>query len=503
MCNIQEMEMILMISLCLTTLLTLLLLRKFLKGTAPKVNRPPSPWRLPLIGNLHQLSLHPHRALKSLSLRYGPLMLLHFGRAPILVVSSSEAAHEILKTHDLKFANRPKSKAVNGLFNGGRDVVFGPYGEYWRQMKSVCILNLLTNKMVASFETVREEELKDMLKKLEKASASSSSENLSEIFIAVTSDVTSRVALGRKHSADETARALKKRVRQIMELLGEFPIGDYIPELAWIDRINGFNNRIKEVSQGFSDLMDKVIQEHVEAGNHKEDFVDILLSIESEKSIGLKAQRDDIKFMILDMFIGGTSTSSTLLEWIMTELIRNPECMKKLQDEIRSTMTPNTTYVKEKEVAHMKYLNAVVKEVLRVHPPLPLILPRLLSEDVKVKGYDIAAGTEVIINAWAIQRDTAVWGPDAEEFKPERHLNSDLDYHGKDLNFIPFGSGRRICPGIGLALGLVEVTVANLVGRFDWRVEAGPNGDQPDLTESVGLDICRKFPLIAFPSSVM
>ncbi|KAG7573138.1 Cytochrome P450 superfamily [Arabidopsis suecica] len=503
MSNIQEMETILMVSLCLTSLLTLFLFKKFLKRTATKVNLPPSPWRLPVIGNLHQLSLNPHRSLHSLSLRYGPLMLLHFGRVPILVVSSGEAAHEVLKTHDLKFANRPRSKAVHGLMNGGRDVVFGPYGEYWRQMKSVCILNLLTNKMVASFEKIREEEVNAMIEKLEKASFSSSSENLSELFVTLPSDVTSRVALGRKHSEDETARDLKKRVRQIMELLGEFPIGDYVPVLAWIDRINGFNARIKEVSQGFSDLMDKVVQEHLEAGNHKEDFVDILLSIENEKSIGFQAQRNDIKFMILDMFIGGTSTSSTLLEWIMTELIRNPNVMKKLQDEIRSTIRPNGSYIKEKEVENMKYLKAVIKEVFRLHPPLPLILPRLLSEDVKVKGYNIAAGTEVIINAWAIQRDPAIWGPDAEEFKPERHLDSTLDYHGKDLNFIPFGSGRRICPGINLALGLVEVTVANLVGRFDWRVEAGPNGDQPDLAEAAGLDVCRKFPLIAFPSSVI
>nr|BAC43460.1 putative cytochrome P450 [Arabidopsis thaliana] len=419
MSNIQEMEMILMVSLCLTTLITLFLLKQFLKRTANKVNLPPSPWRLPLIGNLHQLSLHPHRSLHSLSLRYGPLMLLHFGRVPILVVSSGEAAQEVLKTHDLKFANRPRSKAVHGLMNGGRDVVFGPYGEYWRQMKSVCILNLLTNKMVASFEKIREEELNEMIKKLEKASSSSSSENLSELFVTLPSDVTSRIALGRKHSEDETARDLKKRVRQIMELLGEFPIGDYVPALAWIDRINGFNARIKEVSQGFSDLMDKVVQEHLEAGNHKEDFVDILLPIESEKSIGFQAQRDDIKFMILDMFIGGTSTSSTLLEWIMTELIRNPNVMKKLQDEIRSTIRPHGSYIKEKDVENMKYLKAVIKEVFRVHPPLPLILPRLLSEDVKVKGYNIAAGTEVIINAWAIQRDPAIWGPDAEEFKPK------------------------------------------------------------------------------------
>ncbi|KFK31263.1 hypothetical protein AALP_AA6G089700 [Arabis alpina] len=448
--EIPQMEMILMISLFLTTLLALLLLKPILKRTATKVNLPPSPWRLPVIGNLHQLGLHPHRSLQSLSLRYGPLMLLHFGRVPVLVVSSGEAAQEVMKTHDIKFANRPKSKAVHRIMNGGRDVVFAPYGEYWRQMKSVCILNLLTNKMVGSFEKVRVEEVKAMLEKLEKASSSSSSVNLSEIFITLPSDVTSRVALGRKHSEDETARDLKNRVRQIMELIGEFPIGEYVPWLAWLDRVRGFSNKVED-----------------------------------------------------DMFIGGTSTTSTLLEWTMTELIRHPECMKKLQDEVRSSTKPETSFIKEEEVENMKYLKAVIKEVLRLHPSLPMLIPRLLSEDVKLKGYNIAAGTEVIINAWAIQRDPAMWGPEAEEFKPERHLDSSLDYHGKDLNYIPFGSGRRICPGIGFALGLAEGALANLVARFDWTGEVKPPGDQSDLAEATGIDVCRKFPLIAFPSSVV
>lgn len=105
------------------------------------------------------------------------------------------------------------------------------------------------------------------------------------------------------------------------------------------------------------------------------------------------------------------------------------------------------------------------------------------------------------INVWAIQRDIAIWGLDADEFRPERHLDSLLDFHGNDQKYIPFGSGRRKCPGIGLALAMAEVTLANLVNRFDWRIEVGPLGEHKhDLDEASSIDVCRKFPLFAFPS---
>lgn len=131
------MEMIL-ISLCLTTFLVFLFLKPlFERITTTKLKLPPSPWRLPVIGNLHQLGLNPHRSLHSLSLRYGPLMLLHFGRVPVLVVSCPDVTNDIMKTHDLKFANRPKSKAINIFMDGGRDIIFGPYGEDWKSMKVI------------------------------------------------------------------------------------------------------------------------------------------------------------------------------------------------------------------------------------------------------------------------------------------------------------------------------------------------------------------------------
>ncbi|KAJ4880957.1 Cytochrome P450 71A20 [Raphanus sativus] len=169
------MNMMILISLCLTSLLAFLFLKRVLKRvTTTNLKLPPSPWRLPVIGNLHQLSRNPHRSLGSLSLRYGPLMLLHFGRVPVLVVSSADTAHDVMKTQDVKFANRPITKVFEKFLNGGKNLAVSPYGEYWKQVKSICVQNLLSNKTVRSFENIREEEINVMMDKLEKASSSSS-----------------------------------------------------------------------------------------------------------------------------------------------------------------------------------------------------------------------------------------------------------------------------------------------------------------------------------------
>ncbi|KAL0835577.1 hypothetical protein Bca101_087466 [Brassica carinata] len=383
------MEMI-SISLCFATILAFLFLNQILKrGATSNRNRPPSPRRLPLIGNLHQLSLHPHRSLSNLSLRYGPLMLLHFGRVPIIVVSSADIAHDVMKTHDLN------------------------------------------KKLVRSFENIREAEIVAMMEKLEKASSSSLPVNLSESLLSLTNNVICRIAMGRKYSLEENPMDFGNLLRTLMEL----PVGDYIRGLAWIDKIRGLDRKMEEVCRTFMEFLEGVLQEHVDEGEKKEtfDFVDMLLRIQRDKTNGFELDRSDIRLIMLKFF-----------DYIL----------------------------------------------------LALLVPRQLSEDVKLKGYDIAAGTQVLINAWAIHRDTTTWGPDAEEFKPDRHLDQPLDFSGQDFKFIPFGSGRRLCPGIGFAMALIEVTLANLVNRFNWKVEIRPLGDDDQyyLAEATGIEVCRKFP---------
>ncbi|KAJ4912356.1 Cytochrome P450 71A20 [Raphanus sativus] len=262
-----------------------------------------------------------------------------------------------------------------------------------------------------------------MMEKLEKASSCSLPVNLSESLLNLTKNVICRTAMGRKYSQEENPMDFGKLVRTFMERIGTFPVGDYIRGLAWIDKIRGLDRKMEEVSRTFAEFLDRVVQEHVDEGEKKEtfDFVDMLLRIQRDETNGFELDRSDIRLIILDMFIGGMDTTCTTLDWAMMLLIRHPECMKKLQDEIR-TYSRHEFYVSEEQVEKMKYIKAVIKEVMRLHPPAPLV-PRQLSEDVKLKGYDIAAGTQVIINAWAIHRDTTTWGPDAEEFKPERQLD--------------------------------------------------------------------------------
>ncbi|CAF2124935.1 unnamed protein product [Brassica rapa subsp. narinosa] len=485
--------MMMILLVCSIILITTLFLQN--RSTGKKSNTPKSPPRFPLIGNLHQLGRHPHRSLCSLSQRYGPLMLLHFGRVPVLVVSSADAARDVLKTHDRVFASRPWTKITEKLLYNGRDVASAPYGEYWRQMKSVCVVHLLSNKMVRSFRDVREEEISLMIEKIRESS--SLPLNLSKLLVSLTNDVICRVALGKKYGCETDFKELTERFSR---LLGTFSVGTYVPWLAWIDWIRGLDRQLKKTGNDFDEFLEKVLDDHVDGDRDGTDFVDVLLTIQRDKSVGFQLDRLSIKAIILDVFVGATDTSYTLMEWVMTELLRHRECLNKLQEEVR-TICNGRSSVLEEDIQDMKYLKAVIKETLRLHPPLPLMAPHESTHDVRLREYDIPAGTQVLISAWAIGREALTWGLDVEEFRPERHLDSSVDFRGQDFELIPFGAGRRICPAISFAVVLNEVVLATLVHQFDWRLPVESTEDQTNVAESTGLAIHRMFPLYAIASS--
>ncbi|XP_027117188.2 norfluorocurarine oxidase isoform X2 [Coffea arabica] len=401
---------------------------------------PPSPPKLPIIGNLHQLGQFPHRSLQSLSRKYGPLMLLELGSKPMLVVSSSNAACQILKTHDLSFASRPKSGIPDKLFYGSN-----------------------------SFCTIW-------------------------------------VALGRKYSEEENGRKSIENLKVFGELLGIFDVGNYIPSLAWVNRFNGLDSKVKKTVKQIDGFLEGVIEEHMnkrkgKAESHStsearcQDFVDILIEINEEKTMGFALERDAMKAIILDVFSAGSDTTHSVMDWGMSELLKNPKVLHKLQAEVRD-VTQGKPEITRADMEKMQYLKAVIKETMRLHTPVPLLGPKESNQDVKVMGYDVPKNTQVLVNAWAIARDPLLW-ENPEEFRPERFLSSGVDFHGLNFELIPFGAGRRVCPGINFAMSVTELALAKLVNTFNFTSPDGINPNELDMTESFGITVHRKFPLHA------
>ncbi|KAK9068541.1 hypothetical protein SSX86_012656 [Deinandra increscens subsp. villosa] len=502
-----SLEFLLLPLISLPILLFLLLIPfKWLTSSETQRNQqlPPSPPKLPIIGNLHQLGSVPHLSLRTLARKYGPVMMLHLGSVPMLVITSAKAAQEILKTHDLVFSNRPKLKIPDQLNYGSKDIGFAPYGEYWRQIKSISIIHLLSRKRVNSFRQVRERETSRLLDLIEKSGGGAV--NLTEMLVKLTNNVICEVALGRTYN---DGMRFKDLLVRFQTLLGVVSVGTYIPWLSWVDWVRGLDRQTKKLAKELNDFYDAIIEEHVtkrklKAGGNDDDdqehdLVDILLDVQKENASNFTFGRDTIKAIISDVFSGGTDTTSSSIEWAMSELIKHPHTMKKLQKEV-TEIANGRSMITEDDIHEMHYLKAVLKETLRLHTPLPLLVPHEAMHDVKVMGYDLKKETQVMINAWAISRDPSIW-EDADEFKPERFLNSSVDFKGFHYEFLPFGSGRRGCPGIQFAVSINELVLANLVYKFDFGLPGGAGGEELDMTDLAGLVVRKKEPLLVVPSA--
>lgn len=270
----------------------------------PKKKSPPSPRGIPVIGNLHQIGLLPHQNLHAMAGKHGPLMLLHFGSLPTLVVSSAAAAAEILKTHDLAFADRHASRINRRLLYDCRDMSVAPYGEYWRRLKSVCVLHLLSNKRVQSFRNIREEETELLLEKIRETPGGCV--NLSTMFTQLANDVVCRSAFGKKYAVGENGARFFPLLREFLELLSTISIGDFIPWLSWMNRVNGFDKRVDKSAVDMDEFLEGVIRERLEASKEQaaadkrgDNFLDILLEIHRNESTDSSVDRVGIKTIIL------------------------------------------------------------------------------------------------------------------------------------------------------------------------------------------------------------
>ncbi|XP_077229216.1 cytochrome P450 71AP13-like [Tasmannia lanceolata] len=453
---------------------------------------PPGPSKLPIIGNLHQLGGMPHISLWRLSQKFGPIIHLKFGEIPTVVVSSAAMAMEVMKTHDLVLSSRPQMFSAKQFFYNCTDIAFAPYGPYWRHVRKICILELLSIKRVQSFRFVREQEVERLVRRI--ALTYPNPVNLSKMLGLFASDVLCQVALGKNFSegGEYDKHGFQKMLEEFQILLGGFSLGDFFPSMEWINSINGWKRRLQSAFKRFDRFFDEVIEQHLnskKAMEENKDLVDVLLELQKNGSLDMPLTMDNIKAIIMDMFVAGTDTTFITLDWGMTELIINPRVMRKAQDEVRGVVR-DRKMVQERDLPQLHYMKAVIKETFRLHPPAPVLVPRESIEEVTIGGYVIPSKTRFFVNAWAIGRDSDSW-QNPEVFEPERFIGSSIDYKGLDFELIPFGSGRRICPAISFGTASVELALAQLLHSFDWELPHGIGPKDLDMTEVFGITMHR------------
>ncbi|XVE52854.1 hypothetical protein DITRI_Ditri02bG0157800 [Diplodiscus trichospermus] len=442
-------------------LFSLLFLAKRKQGAARRSDkRPPGPPKLPIIGNLHLLGVLPHRSLQQLSNKYGPVLLLKLGSVSTVIISSAETARQVLQAYDLECCSRPLLASTGKLSYNYLDLSFTPYGNYWREMRKICVLELFSVGRVQSYQFIREEEVGLMIDSISQSSSTGNPVNLSQRLMIVTTEIICRIAFGRSSFRDGgfNVQKFQEQVHEAMGFLGSFSA---------------------QKQQG-------------------EDIIDVLLKISKNQSneFAVQITHNHIKAILMNIFLAGLESGATVVEWVMTELTRNPRVMKKAQEEIRNYVGKKGK-VSESDSDHLQYLKLVVKEALRLHPPAAL-LTRESRSQFNINGYNFYPKTHIYVNVWAIGRDPKSW-ENPDQFYPERFMDSSIDFKGKHFEFLPFGAGRRGCPGMNMGMLNVELALASLLYHFDWKLPNGLKAEDLKMEEAAGLANYKKEALVLVP----
>ncbi|KAM3748524.1 hypothetical protein ACB098_05G115800 [Castanea mollissima] len=506
--SLQWLPTIFLVLIVILSLSLLLKQRKVKKA----YNLPPSPPKLPIIGNLHQVGKLNHRSLWKLPKKYGPAMLLQLGQMQTLVISSPQMAKEVLKTNDAECCTRPISYVQQKLTYNFLTLAFCPNNDSWKNMHKIFRMELLSKNRVQSFKYISEyTEYKRKAKIVELINyITQASPNPIELTEKALSLVCSVIQI--------EGHKFKEFVQGTMKLFGMFGTLDMLPWLGGImDALIGLPRQIEYCHRRFNSFFEMLLEDHLDLAKQRseQDIIDVLLSlvfpfiievkhlilhiIWAWATFELSAEFADPRFSIYlalfstnqalqiytDIVLGEVDTSSITIVWTMTELIRNPRVMKKAQAEIQSFVGMKP-YVDESELENLQYLKMVVKETLRLHPPGTLLLPREVMSHFKIGEYDINPETRIMIN-------------NPNEFYPERFEDNAIDFRDYNFELLSFGSGRRMCPGINMASTVVMVTLANLLHRFDWKLPNGMKREDVSVEEGVGLNIYRKLPLYLVP----
>ncbi|XP_023772094.1 cytochrome P450 76T24 [Lactuca sativa] len=459
---------------------------------------PPGPAGFPIIGHLLELGPKPHESLAKLSKKHGPLMTIRLGSITSVVASTPDAAREILQRNDEACSGRIVPDAVTALDNHDVAVLWISPNEEWRTIRKALNTYLTHQHKLDTLRDLRQNVVEGMLEFLRESGRKNVAVDIGKLSFAVALNQMSNTCLSQNVTSYESddIGGFKTAVKTLMEVDGKFNIADIFPVLKPLDPQN-----IRRQAKAAYDWFDKVtagfiserLKHRMSSMERFGDMLDSLLDYSEENEADFNLIH--IKTLLVDLFLAGTETSSNTTEWAMTELLINPDMFSRVRKEV-STIVGKDGKIQEAKILDLPYLHAVIKETMRLHLSVPLLVPHKTETEVKLGKYVVPKDTQILINAWSIARDPRYW-EEPERFKPERFLGNELDYKGQHFEFIPFGSGRRMCPGIPLAHRVVSLMVASFVYHFEWKLPHAR--EEMNMNDIFGLTLLRATPLVATP----
>ncbi|GAB2267101.1 hypothetical protein Dimus_002086 [Dionaea muscipula] len=468
---------------------------------------PPGPKPWPVVGNLYDVKPVRFRCFYDWSKVYGPIISVWFGSTLNVIVSSSELAREVLKERDQQLADRHRSRSAARFSRDGKDLIWADYGPHYVKVRKVCTLELFSPKRLDALRPIREDEVTAMIHSIymdyctsTPADGHGKSIMVKKYLGGVAFNNVTRLAFGKRFVnsqgvLDEQGKEFKTIVANGLKLGASLAMAEHIPWLRWMFPLE--EEAFAKHNARRDSLTRAIMEEHTVArhksGDTKQHFVDALLTLKDKYDLS----EDTIIGLLWDMITAGTDTTAITVEWAMAELIRNPRVQQKAQEEL-DRVIGHERVMTEADFLNLPYLQAVTKEAFRLHPPTPLMLPHRANADVKIGGYDIPKSTNVHVNVWAVARDPEVWR-DPLEFQPERFFSEDVDMKGHDFRLLPFGAGRRVCPGAQLGINLVTSMLGHLLHHFVWSPPDGVNPREIDMSENPGLVTYMRTPLQAVP----
>ncbi|KAL0446064.1 UNVERIFIED_CONTAM: cytochrome [Sesamum latifolium] len=464
---------------------------------------PPGPRGLPILGYLPFLGKNLLHQFGDLAHQYGPIFKLYLGNKLCVVINSPSLVKEVVRDQDAIFADRDANVASLTATYGGNDIAFSPHNAQWRAMRKIFVREVLSSSSLQASYNLRKDEVRKTIRDVYNNIGKRI--QVGELSFRTELNVVMNMLWGGIVQGEEGQRVgdeFREVVIKLVDLLGKPNVADFYPALARFD-IQGVKKEMKGYVQCLDRIFEDVIAKYRKMLSReikkegKKDFVQVLLELKEREDSYMSMSLTQIKALFVDVVGGGTDTSATTIEWVMADLLNNPKAMEQVQKELSEVVGLNSI-VEEFHLPRLKYLEAVLKETMRLHPAVPLLVPRSPNQTSIIGGYTVPKRVTVFINVGWIQRDPSIWDTPSE-FKPERFLNGNekCDFSGNSFHYLPFGSGRRVCAGLPLAEKMLMYLLASLLHSFEWKL---PDGETVDMSDTFGIVLRKTTPLLAVPS---